>query len=136
MSDPSFPAFRTTLTQANQAVIQGDATRIKQIYSQRDDVTLLGGFGGIERGWTQVAPRLDWAASQFSRGTFAEEDISVVVGSELAYTVTIERNQVDTGNPPEPQTLELRVTQIFRREPDGWRLVHRHADPFVQKRSP
>jgi ketosteroid isomerase-like protein len=136
MGNLSFAEFRSTILQANREVVQGDATRLKEIYSHQDDITILGGFGGIERGWSQVEPRLDWAASQFSRGTFAEEEVSVVVGTELAYTVAIERNQVDVGQPPTPQTLELRVTQIFRREPAGWRLVHRHADPLVHQRSP
>ncbi len=136
MGEPSFAEFCATVAQANRDVVQGDATRLKQIYSHQDDITLLGGFGGIEQGWSQVEPRLDWAASQFFQGTFAEEPVSVVVGTELAYTVAIERNQVYVAGQSSPQTLELRVTQIFRREPEGWRLVHRHADPLVPKRPP
>jgi len=25
----------------------------------------------------------------------------------------------------------MRVTQVYRRDDSGWRLVHRHADPLV-----
>jgi ketosteroid isomerase-like protein len=28
-----------------------------------------------------------------------------------------------------PTTYSLRVTTIFRREHDDWKVVHRHADP-------
>ena len=132
---PSLREFRWALAQANQAMVRGDAAPLKAIYSHQDDITILGGFGGIARGWAQVAPRLDWAASRFSRGTYGQEDVSVVLGGELAYTVTVERNQVYVDDAPTPHTWELRVTQIFRREPDGWRLVHRHADPLVAKPS-
>ena len=37
---------------------------------------------------------------------------------------------------PEPSTQELRATMVFRREPDGWRIVHRHADLQVTTRPP
>jgi ketosteroid isomerase-like protein len=35
-----------------------------------------------------------------------------------------------------PARLELRVTMLFRREEGAWRLVSRHADEQVEKRSP
>lgn len=50
--------------------------------------------------------------------------------------VTIERwNRAGVANKGDA-LLELRVTQTFRREDGSWRFVHRHADPFVQKREP
>jgi ketosteroid isomerase-like protein len=33
------------------------------------------------------------------------------------------------------QDWSLRVTQVFKREGDGWRLVHRLADPLVRQLS-
>ena len=33
------------------------------------------------------------------------------------------------------QTLDLRVTHVYRREGADWRLVHRHADPLVDPMS-
>ena len=35
-----------------------------------------------------------------------------------------------------PLRRELRATQVFRREGGSWKLLHRHADPLMEKRAP
>jgi ketosteroid isomerase-like protein len=34
----------------------------------------------------------------------------------------------------EVRRITLRVTMIYRREDDGWRIVHRQADPIMTPR--
>ena len=116
--------------------MNGGANGLQQLYSHRDDVTVMGGFGGFERGWAEVGPRLAWAASHFHGGDYAQQDISVTVGTEVASLVCLER-WARRGPDGQPLTvMELRVTQTFRLEGERWRLVHRHADELVQKREP
>ena len=45
----------------------------------------------------------------------------------FAYTVGVERYRAWT---PARELVEntLRVTHVYRREPEGWRIVHRHGD--------
>ena len=121
---------------ANRMLLQGDATALKQLCAHEEEVTVLGGFGGVERGWSEVGPRLDWAASQFTNGSYERKALSVVEGVDLAYTVSIETNRVYESGKAGETSLDLRVTQIYRRDNGEWRLVHRHADPLVNREVP
>jgi hypothetical protein len=46
--------------------------------------------------------------------------------------VLVERQHGQVGGLPD-QDWSLRVTMLFRRDGDDWRLVHRHADPLVRE---
>jgi ketosteroid isomerase-like protein len=50
---------------------------------------------------------------------------------ELAVLVAVERQHGRVGELPS-QDWSLRITLVFRREGDEWRLVHRHADPLTR----
>jgi ketosteroid isomerase-like protein len=58
----------------------------------------------------------------------------LLVQGDLAYILEIERCRVKVGGARDRAPAALRVTTIFRREEDGWRLVHRHADPITTSR--
>jgi len=113
----------------------GRVAAFQDLYSHSDDVTIFGAFGGHERGWDIVGPRLAWAAAQFkpNEGAAAERTVlNAHFGSDLGYVVTLEGipgfTQVDDAHQG-----TLRVTHVLRREDDCWKIVHRHADPLVDK---
>jgi ketosteroid isomerase-like protein len=59
------------------------------------------------------------------------------VSGDLAFTVAIERQEeVRLGDQEKPAPRALRVTQIFRQEDGAWKLLHRHADPLIEKKAP
>ena len=136
MADASWEAAMSQLSAAQRDFAGGDASGTKRLYSHREDVTVFGGFGGFERGWAEVGPRLEWAASQFSRGSYSQEQLSATVGTDVACLVSLERWSYANPHNFADTLVELRVTQLFRREDGEWRLVHRHADPLLQKRPP
>jgi ketosteroid isomerase-like protein len=81
-----------------------------------------------------VVEQLERAASHYQDGeTTSFETIAEGVTPELTYTVEIERFRARVGGRPDMTDLALRVTCVYRREDDGWKLVHRHADPRVER---
>jgi ketosteroid isomerase-like protein len=118
-----------------EAVVTGDPLPQERLWSRRDDVTLANPLGPPARGWTEVSNALRRAVSQLSDGeVLGIEQISAYGGDHLAYVLEIERFRVRAGSAGEPAPSSLRVTTIFRREEDGWRILHRHADPVTTPR--
>ena len=134
-----FRAFLRQWEEGQSRFLRGDPALWKQNASQREDVTILGAFGGYEKGWAEVGLRYDWAASQYKeRPAKVEVDyVSMMVAGDLAFTVAIERQEeVRSGGHPAAAMRTLRATQIFRREEGAWKLLHRHADPLTEKKPP
>ena len=119
------------------AIAKGDPTGYKELYSNQDDITLGNPFGGFGTGRAAVHEQIERAASYYRDGrTTSFETVTQAVGPEIAYTVEIERFQTKVGGQQELSEIALRVTCIYRREADGWKLVHRHADPGVERQPP
>ena len=110
----------------------------QNLYSHGDDVTIFGAFGGYDRGWDTVGPRLAWAAAQFtpSTATLQRTLLTATFGTELGYTVTLEGAPGTTTIAGTSDMNRLRVTHVYRLEEDHWKIVHRHADPLVDTTPP
>ena len=136
-SDSNLQTFLPQWEAAQFRFINGDPTLWKQNASHRDDATMLGAFGGHEKGWNEVGERCDWASSYFKETGATEqfEYLNTGVSGDLAFTVAIEhQEEVQMVDQEKPAPRALRVTQIFRREDGVWKLLHRHADPLIEKK--
>ncbi|MGH2641668.1 MAG: YybH family protein [Actinomycetota bacterium] len=121
---------------AINAFVTGDPEPQKELFSRRDNVTLANPLGPPARGWDQVEDTLDRAASLVREGEpVAWERISEDATGDMAYIVEIERTRLKAGDADEIAPVSLRVTTIFRREDDAWKIAHRHADPITTPRS-
>ena len=137
MEMAGFDEVREQYHRSVEAIIRGDPEPQKPLWSKRDDVTLANPFGLPVRGWDAVRETMDRAASQLRDGEgLSFESISRYATPDLAYELEIERCRVKVGGADEAATSSLRATTVFRREDDGWRIVHRHADPITGERPP
>jgi ketosteroid isomerase-like protein len=135
--DEQFHAMLTKVDAAQFELQNGRPTEFKALWSQADDVTLSGGFGGtIEKGWEQVSRRLDWVGAQFSKGTNTIERITFNANGDLGYVVQIEHIRFHVPGQAKESTRDFRVTMLFRRESEGWRIIHRQADSQMTKQAP
>jgi len=96
-------------------------------WADSDDATLFGAWGPIDKGFRRLAKTFRWVGSRFRSGRLVPEHSVVASSGDLADTVGFERGEVTVNDGP-PRLMTIRVTHIYRRFGDTWRLVHRHAD--------
>lgn len=121
--------------QGLDAFMKGDAGPVLQLFSHRPDVTLANPFGPPARGWDEVRETAELAATHYREGEAVGFDrVSDHESPQLAYILEIERFKSKVGGAEEVSSVALRVTTVFRREEDGWKICHRHADPITTTR--
>src|SRR4051794_1457968 len=122
---------------AGLEITNGNPEVYKALYSRREDVTLANPFGPPARGWAEVNATLDRAARHYRDGQVVGfENVAAVIGSDLAYTVEIERYRARVEGAGELTPVAVRVTTVFRVEDGAWKVTHRHADPITAPRPP
>ena len=115
------------------AFIRGDMRGYVGLIRHAEDYTLLPPFGGAPRhGFDSSDGALEQIARFFTAGEAEVELVQSYVSGDLAVLVLIERQHGEVGGLPD-QDWSLRVTLVFRRDGDDWRLAHRHADPLVHE---
>ena len=131
-SAESFTSFEKALIAAQAAFQSGNPEPLKALWSHADDVTLMGAYGGHERGWALIGARLSRIGGMKTTSRHDNDEVvSRIVGSNLAMIVQLE-HIVNPGAP----TDNLRVTHVARCEGSEWRIVHRHADPLMETKMP
>lgn len=120
--------FRQTYRAESQEFVRGRPGGVLALYSTDGPMHICGAFGGYEAGAEAVRSRVQWAGEQFTEGTFTEELVCEWVGEDSAITLAVETIDARVAGRAEPVRQVLRVTQAYRRGPEGWKIAHRHAD--------
>lgn len=113
----------------------GEMQRWYDLMRPSSDFTLMPPFGGpASQGFAGDPEQLAELGRNFRNGTAKLEDVSSYASGDLVVIAYVERQEIEVHGLP-MQDWSLRVTQVFQRDGDDWRLVHRHADPLVRQRS-
>lgn len=128
MTDAPLASAHAALYDALNVMLTGDAGPIQAVWSTGEDASYAGPFGGFIRGGTAVAQEFGRSAAMLLGGRIEVTDVIMVESADMGYTVCVEHG-IDHVINGEKVNLTHRATNIFRRESQGWRLLHHHTDP-------
>jgi ketosteroid isomerase-like protein len=136
MSQSDFDSAIEGYREALQVYVTGNPGPVIEFFSRQDDVTLANPLGPPRVGPEEVDRAIAAGAAQLREGSMRGfEEISRYNTPDLGYVVQIERTQARLPSSEDMVPFALRVTMIFRREGDTWKVAHRHADPITTARS-
>jgi len=104
----------------------GDAGPMASGWSHAPDVTAMHPIDGREIGWDAVKSSFDRFAQVATDGKIELKDQLIDVVGDVAYEVGVEQGACKLGG--HPVAIKHRVTNIYRREGGGWRMIHHHSD--------
>jgi ketosteroid isomerase-like protein len=99
---------------------------MSDIWSHGGTVTTMHPIGGREDGWDQVRNSFEGVAKISTAGQVELRDQVVHVGEDMAYELGVEHGHITIAG--QRVAISHRVTNIYRREAAGWRIVHHHTD--------
>jgi Ketosteroid isomerase homolog len=118
-------ASKNFYTALNQ-MANGDATSMADGWSHSPDVTAMHPINGREMGWDAVNASFGQFAQAATDGAISLKDQVIRVNGDVAYEIGTEQGRCKFGG--HPVELNHRVTNIYRREDGGWRMIHHHSD--------
>jgi ketosteroid isomerase-like protein len=114
------------------ALMRGDGkTYYESIGGLTEDFVLMAPVGGPPTMSADYPPeRFEQMGRFFRNGAFEQRVLATYATDDMIVLATIEGGEVEVGGLPK-QPWQLRVTTVFVRQGEGWKMAHRHADPLV-----
>jgi ketosteroid isomerase-like protein len=111
---------------ALNAMVEGDASSMSAAWVHGEDVTAMHPIGARTDGWDQVRSAFEQVGSIASGGQIRLTNQQIHAGTDLAYEVGMEEGEAMLAGERTP--IKHRVTNIYRRDGDEWKMVHHHTD--------
>jgi ketosteroid isomerase-like protein len=129
-----FEQFLKRREEVGRAYVGGDAAPLGEIVTRTSPATFFGPMGGFVQGADEVWTRYERDAASFAPGGDSNfEILAMEAGDRLAYWVGFQRATARMRGSDQEVPMSLRVTEVFRREGETWKLVHRHADMLASE---
>lgn len=107
-------------------VVNGDVTPMSDVWSRADDASAMHSIGGRQTGWTEIEGGWQTLARAAAEGQIDLVQQVIRVHGETAWESGVEQGRSRLAG--REINFEQRVTNVYRREEDGWKIVHHHAD--------
>jgi ketosteroid isomerase-like protein len=104
-----------------------DVNRIMSCWSESDKITMLFPGTEVSRGPEAIRQAWEKVARNTRKLKVMLHPISVTRLGDMGWTF-LTGNIISTHG-DETLTVEVYVTDVFRREEDGWKLCHHHSAP-------
>lgn len=129
-----FKEFMKRREDASRAFVNGDAKPLDGVATHTSPATIFGPKGDYVEGADEVNAANERGAKFFESGSESNFEILQMSANDgLAYWAGIQCSTVRMHGKKEAIPMDLRVTEVFRREDDEWKLVHRPADPLASE---
>jgi ketosteroid isomerase-like protein len=109
--------------------IKGNADSLLDVSTTTDPATFFPPSGARIQGAARVNAANEKGARAFGAGsTGCFEILQSASSGDLGFWTGIQHAKVIMQGQDGPVSMQLRTTEVFRRENGEWKLTHRHAD--------
>jgi ketosteroid isomerase-like protein len=129
-----FQAFLKQREAASLDYVRGAGGSFQALVATQHDASFFPPRGGTVHGTRETAERYAKDVHAFDPRTESSrfEVFHSAADEQLGYWTGLQHATVRMKGSDHPMPMTLRVTELFRKEGGGWKLVHRHADPLAK----
>lgn len=134
IANEAFAQFLREREAASLDYVRGQGDSFMALVAIEGDASFFPPGGGHVEGADAVNQRYAKDVHAFSEKTESSrfEILSSGVNGDIGYWTGLQHAKVQMTGKDELVPMTLRVTEVFRQQAGGWKIVHRHADMLAE----